>query len=296
MRACRGTDGDSRAFSLSQGEPNFAQMIGGSGSCGAGHATLSGCGIRSCAFRAEDSGAVWNARCFPVVRGDFLGGRGSAFMPFQSRAEILFRWRRRNFFLPAICARVIREKASAVWRAAMRLPSLRGAWIRPAREPVPPAGFGGFKETLAGSLCALLFPCRVWRVRAALCCRFCAASSRSRRRWASRRGACRRACRPAHTRRSLRSLWAVRRGRRKIPRHCAFHSQCELVGKFARRLEAYLECGEVLDEFRLALWGDRQVFHVGRFVHENRRYPPFGVLYGGGGESNAVVRGGGLPV
>lgn len=157
-------------------------------------------------------------------------------------------------------------------------------------------GFGGFKETLAGSLCALLFPCRVWRVRAALCCRFCAASSRSRRRWAYRRGACRRACRPAHTRRSLRSLWAVRRGRRKIPRHCAFHSQCELVGKFARRLEAYLECGEVLDEFRLALWGDRQVFHVGRFVHENRRYPPFGVLYGGGGESDAVVRGGGLPV
>lgn len=139
---------------------------------------------------------------------------------------------------------------------------------------MPPAGFGGFEETLAGSLCALLFPCRVWRVRAALYCRFCAASSRSRRRWAYRRGSCRRACQ-THTRRSLRPLWAVRRGRRKIPRHCAFHFQCELVGKFARRLEAYSECGEVLDEFRLALWVDRQVFHVGRFVHENRRYPPF---------------------
>lgn len=76
-------------------------------------------------------------------------------MPFQPRAEILFRFRRRNFFLPAICSRGIREKASAVWRTAMRLLSLRGAWIRPAGA-VPPAGFGGFKETLAGSLCALL--------------------------------------------------------------------------------------------------------------------------------------------
>ena len=109
---------------------------------------------------------------------------------------------------------------------------------------MPPAGFGGFKETLAGSLCALLFPCRVWRVRAALCCRFCAVSSRSRRRWAYRRGSCRRACRPAHTRRSLRSLWAVRRGRRKIPRHCAFHSQCELVGKFARLLKPIWNAGK----------------------------------------------------
>ena len=53
-----------------------------------------------------------------------------------------------------------------------------------------------------------------------------------------------------------------------------------------------MECGEVLDEFRLVLWGDRQVFHVGRFVHEKRRYPAFGALYGGGGESTAVARGG----
>lgn len=54
-------------------------------------------------------------------------------------------------------------------------------------EPVPPAGFGGFKEAPAGSLRALLFPRRVWRVRAALCCRFCTASSRRRRRGATRR-------------------------------------------------------------------------------------------------------------
>lgn len=276
-------DGDSRAFSLSQGEPNFVQMIGGSGSCGAGHATLSGCGIRSCAFRAEDSGAVWNARCFPVVRGGFLGGRGSAFMPFQPRAEILFRWRLRNFFLPAICARGIREKASAVWRAAIRLLSLRGDWIRPAREPVPPAGFGGFKETLAGSLCALLFPCRVWRVRAALCCRFCAASSRSRRRWAYRRGACRRACRPAHTRRSLRSLWAVRRGRRKIPRHCAFHSQCELVGKFARLLKPIWNAGKFSTNSVSSFGATGRFFTSGDSSTRSAAIPPLEFFMAGAG-------------
>lgn len=148
-------DGDSRAFSLSQGEPNFAQMIGGSGSCGAGHATLSGCGIRSCAFRAEDSGAVWNARRFPVVRGGFWGGRGSAFMPFQFRAEILFRWRRRNFF--SSCHLRAGNKRKSFRRMAggdafaffaRRLDKTGG---NPCRPP-----YGGFKETLAGSLCVLL--------------------------------------------------------------------------------------------------------------------------------------------
>lgn len=65
---------------------------------------------------AEAFGVGGEARLcrFSFARRFFLGGGGGI------------------FFLPAICARGIREKVSAVWRAAMRLLSLRGAWIRPA--------------------------------------------------------------------------------------------------------------------------------------------------------------------
>lgn len=144
-------------------------------------------------------------------------------------------------------------------------------------------GFGGFKETLAGSLCALLFPCRVWRVRAALCCRFCAASSRSRRRWAYRRGACRRAYRPAHTRRSLRSLWAVRRGRRKIPRHCAFHSQCELVGKFARLLKSIWNAGKFSTNSVSSFGATGRFFTSGDSSTRSAAIPPLEFFMAGAG-------------
>lgn len=101
---------------------------------------------------------------FSFARRFFLGGGGGI------------------FFLPAICARGIREKVSAVWRAAMRLLSLRGAWIRPAGTHAA-RHTAALKRPLRGVFAHFYYMPGLEGSRSLVLPIF----SRSRRRWAPRR-------------------------------------------------------------------------------------------------------------